>query len=159
MSWIKRLAITGVLLATIFMVVAQEYYNRQPRPDELRRVAGLSFYPQDGPHENVLPYVATNNQVFPITTYTNFVIFACLAPTNVFAVMPDCTQSVGQVFTVIAGARSTVILTNANVQTFSDTTNAPGSDGTPLSSWTMRTNTGVRIFSTGTNWFVYPTKS
>jgi hypothetical protein len=148
------------LIAVVMLAVtafAQEYLNRQPSPEETRRVAGIPFHLASGPLANFLQYGPSNYQPFALhSDATNHVVFFSLAPTNVYAILPDCTQAVGRVFTLVAAGRTTVIVTNANQQTFSDPTNCV--DGTPGGIWTMRTNTAIRIHSTGTNWFVIPDK-
>lgn len=151
-KWMSVL-VTGLVTVSL---LAQEYYSRGPRPEELRRVAGLNFYPADGPSANWLLYAPTNYQLFDLNgALTNHVVFGSLAATNVYVRFPNCTQNVGRIFRVIAGDRVTAILTNENAQTFSDITNAIAG---PFSIWTMRTNTSVTVFSTGTNWFVIPGK-
>lgn len=153
----KKLIAVTVLVGLCLVAFAQEYLNRQPSPEETRRLAGVPFHLASGPLANWLVYGPSNYQPFALhQDATNHVIFGSVAPTNVYVIFPDCTQTVGRVFRIVAGDRVTAILTNANSQTFSDTTNCM--DGAPGGIWTMRTNTAVLVFSRGTNWMVVPDK-
>ena len=145
----KRLLIGLCAVIAVSVVLAQEYKSRQPRPEESRRVAGLNFYPQDS-YPVWLVYSATNYQPFALLLgQTNNVVFTSLAITNVYAIVPDCSNSVGATFNLVSGFRTTVIITNANEQTFDTPSNA-----TAAAILTMRTNSSVTLFSTGTNWYV-----
>lgn len=145
-----------ILSAVAFMVIAftsaaQEYKSRVPFPNEINKIAGVDWWPSDGPIANVTMFLASSNyDIVTLQDTNSFVWVVSQAPTNVYVILPNCTNHTRKVYDLVATERTTLILTNANQQTFVSNTNALVAQ----SIFTTRTNSIVHLYSSGTNWIV-----
>lgn len=148
----KRFSILTVLALAMVSVVAQEYKSRQPRPDEQRRIAGLTDYVQDGPRFNFTEYIPGAEQQITLNETNNVVMFTSEgALTNVVVLLPNATNSLRRVYRLIANGNVTMKLSNTFGVSFKTPTN------TVAATFTTATNRSVWVYNNkGTNWFVDP---
>lgn len=168
------LALTVFGILVVAGLTAQEYLNRQPTPTEARRVAGLNHYPaaaNDAVWDVLDPgtnytwlflnaaAVGKTNQLSLGLINRQNVILRCTGgggETNWQVYLPNPTNSVGQVYRVVATGRTIITLTNATASpgnTFLSTTNVSMANVALL----CTTNTQVDCYNPyGTNWVVIP---
>ena len=150
----KKFLIAFAALALPLFILAQEYIGRAPTAAEQRRVAGLNFYPAGAVDANWY-YIVTSGGFTNIYLRSgrtnNVMIYTNGIGGPHLVTLPNCSNSVGQMYNVIAVDRTPVVLTNINGNTFSASTGAAAN----VTFVAMRTNQLARVFSpTGTNWFV-----
>jgi hypothetical protein len=151
----KLIAILAGLGVIVGAAVAQEYKSRQPYPNELARVAGVTSYVQDEYLRRTTPRWVTTSLSYDATNWYDGVVFVRTnGNVTVFVALPNPTNNVGRRYEVSTGLFPQVILTNKQ-QAASSTafriidyeTNGP--------SLLIPSNKVAVAYSTGTNWTVY----
>lgn len=157
----KRILITLAIVLPLVGLLAQEFKSREPTPTEKRFVGGLNYYPAEA-NDAVWQFYGISNSGTNIFlaqgTTNNIVAFtgANAFQTNI-VVLPNPTNSVGALFNIVSSGIITTIISNSTIQSFNNVTNPPGS-AVNLAIYQLNTNRAVKVFSTGTNWFVLETK-
>jgi hypothetical protein len=148
----KLIAILAGLGVIVGAAVAQEYKSRQPYPNELARVAGVSSYIQDEYLRRTTPRFVVNSLSYDATNYYDGVVFIRTnAAVLVHIALPNPTNNTGRRFEVVTGGTSTAVLTNRQVNSLFRST-----DGETNNAWLfVASNKTAVAYSTGTNWTVY----
>lgn len=143
----------GLFALAAVTVGAQEYKGRQPYPEEVQKLAGVSDYIQDGPRYNFTLYRPGQDEQYTLQPYHNVVAFRSKSGlTNVVVILPNPTNSLRRSYRLIANGNVTIKLTNTVGATYNTATNL-----TALTTFTSATNSAFLVFNdNGTNWFISP---
>lgn len=143
----------GLFALAAVTVGAQEYKCRQPYPEEVQKLAGVSDYIQDGPRYNFTLYRPGQDEQYTLQPYHNVVAFRSNNQlTNVVVILPNPTNSLRRSYRLIANGNVTIKLTNTVGATYNTATNV-----TALTTFTSATNSAFLVFNNdGTNWFISP---
>lgn len=150
----NKLAIT-LAIGLVGIVSAQEYKSRLPKPDETRKVAGVTDFIQDGPRFNVTPYSPGNGETVTLNATNNFALFFGwgAGQSNFTLFLPNPTNAARRAYLVDIAGRcsadnicvdsSVLITTSTNIQV--------------IDNWVSPTNCTYWLFNNNrTAWHIVP---
>jgi hypothetical protein len=151
----KKLLLTGLALCLCSLgLVAQQYKSRKPTATELDKIAGLSIYPEDGPHFHFTMYYPGEAETYVLNPTNNVLVFKSNgALTNVSVYVPNPTNTARKAFLLNADGNVKIeLLTVAGDTTFTTSTNVVA-----LTSWISATNCSFWLFNNNrTAWHIMP---